>query len=155
MADEILLAFLERDRIDNPLALQALEARLDDLPFGGIHHDRHPCDVRLALQQVEEPRHHFLAIDQAVIEADIDHIRAIGDLLPDDFDRGLQFAGADELGELGRTGDVGALANHHEAVIGGVVVSLRAGKPEGVRDGFHNIVLKRGDAEDAEGRAEN
>ena len=50
-------AFLHRDRIDDALALDALQARLDYLPFGGVDHQRHLGDVRLGGDQVEEARH--------------------------------------------------------------------------------------------------
>ena len=113
---KILLAFLERDRVDDALALQALQAGLEDLPLRGIHHDRHLGDIRLALQQVQEAGHHRLAVDQAVVEADIDDVGAVGDLLAGDLDGGLEIAGADQLGELRRAGDIGALADHQEAL---------------------------------------
>jgi len=41
----------------------------------------------------------------------------------------LEIARADELRKLRRTRDIRALADHQEAFVGGVVVSLRAGKP--------------------------
>ena len=134
---EDFLAFLERDRVHDALALQALEAGLEDLPLRGVHHDRHLRDVRLALQQLQEARHHRLAVDEAVVETDIDHVRAVLDLLAGHLHGGLEVAGAHELRESRRTGDVGALADHQEALFGGVVVGLGAGETEGVGNGFH------------------
>ena len=109
---ENLLALLERDRVHDPLPLQMLQALLKDLPFRGIHHDRHPRDIRLALEQVEVLRHHRLAVDEAVVEADIDHIRAVRDLLAGDLDRRLQITGAHEFRELRRARHVRPFPDH-------------------------------------------
>ena len=57
-------------------------------------------------EQIEEAAHHRLAVDQAVVETDVDDVGAVLDLLAGDFDGGLEIAGADELGELRRAGDV-------------------------------------------------
>ena len=54
LAHELLLAFLEADRVDDALALQALQAGLDDRPFRAVDHDRHAGDVRLRGDQVQE-----------------------------------------------------------------------------------------------------
>src|SRR5205814_8308811 len=40
LAEEILFAFLEADRVDDPLTLDALETRLEDRPLRSVHHDR-------------------------------------------------------------------------------------------------------------------
>ena len=45
---ELLFAFLQRDRVDDALALQALQPGLDDLPLRGVHHERHLGDLGLA-----------------------------------------------------------------------------------------------------------
>jgi len=58
--DERCLAFLERDRVDHALALQALQARLDDAPLGGVDHHRDARDVRLGHDQVQVARHRLL-----------------------------------------------------------------------------------------------
>ena len=44
---ELLFAFLEADRVDDALALQALQAGLDHAPLGAVDHDRDPGDVGL------------------------------------------------------------------------------------------------------------
>ena len=38
---KLLLTFLQRNRVHNRLALNALQPRLDHAPLGGIHHQRH------------------------------------------------------------------------------------------------------------------
>ena len=134
---EILLAFLERDGVHNALALEIFETFLKDFPLRGIHHDRHFRDVRLALEKTEETSHHRLAIDQAVIETNVDHVRAVAHLLAGDFHRGFEIASSNQLRELRRSRDIRALADHQEALVGSVVVGLGSGKTEGVGDGFH------------------
>jgi hypothetical protein len=54
LLEELRFAFLHRDRIDDALALDALEAGLDDLPLRRVDHDRHARNVRLRGDQLEE-----------------------------------------------------------------------------------------------------
>ena len=42
LVDELLLALLHRDRVDDGLALDAAQAGLDNLPLRGVDHDRDP-----------------------------------------------------------------------------------------------------------------
>ncbi len=134
---EILLALLERDRVHDPLPLQVFEALLKDFPLRGIHHDRYLRDIRLALEQLQETAHHRLAVDQAVVETNINDVRAVAHLLAGHLHRRLQVAGSNQLCELRGTRDIRALADHEEALVGSVVVGLRAGETEGVGNGFH------------------
>ncbi len=97
---ELVFAFLERDRVDDALALQALEAGLDDLPFGGVHHEGHLGDFGLAGQQLQVARHGRDAVDHALVHADVDDVGAVLHLLPGDADRFFEFAFLDQLGEL-------------------------------------------------------
>ena len=55
------LALLHRDRVDDGLALDAFQAGLDDLPFRAVDHHRHPGDVGLGGDEVEEGGHRLLA----------------------------------------------------------------------------------------------
>jgi hypothetical protein len=48
---ELRLALLERDRVDDALALEVLEARLEDRPRRRVEHHRHPRHVGLGRQQ--------------------------------------------------------------------------------------------------------
>ena len=57
LADERLLALLHRDRVDDRLALDALQPGLDHRELRRVDHDRHPRDVGLGRDQVEERRH--------------------------------------------------------------------------------------------------
>ena len=58
--DELLLAFLHRDRVDDRLALHAFQAGLDDGELGAVDHHRHARDVGLARDQVQERDHRRL-----------------------------------------------------------------------------------------------
>ena len=130
LLDELLLAFLERDRVHDALALEVFQAFGDDLPLRGVDHDRDLRDGRLALHELEEAGHHRLAVDQPVVEADVDHVGAALDLLAGDFEGLVEFPLADQLGELRRAGDIGALADHQEILVRRVVVGFGAGETE-------------------------
>ncbi len=111
---ELLDAFLHGNGVDDAFALDALEACLDHFPFGGVDHDRHAGDVRLAGDQVEEGDHGRLRIQHALVHVDVDHLGAGFHLLQGHFQRLGVVLLADQTGELGRAGDVGALADVHE-----------------------------------------
>ncbi len=108
------LAFLHRDRVDDRLALHAFQARLDHLPFGRVDHHRHAGDIRLGGDQVEVFDHRPLAIDQALVHVDVDHLRAVRHLVARNIQRCRIVASGDQLPEFGRAGDVGALADIDE-----------------------------------------
>ena len=111
LAQEFLLAFLERNGIHNALALETFQAGLDDLPFRRVHHHRHLADVRFGRDEVEEARHRGDAVNHPFVHANVNDLRAVLDLLARDGERGFVIAGLDELREFGRTGDVRALAD--------------------------------------------
>ena len=55
--EELGLAFLHRDGIDDALALDALEAGFDHFPLRRVDHDRHARNVRLGGDQLEKAIH--------------------------------------------------------------------------------------------------
>ncbi len=114
LAQELRLALLERQGVDDGPALDALETRLDDRPLGGIDHHRHPADIRLRGDEVEVARHRRLGIEQRLVHVDVDDLGAAVDLLSRDLDGLLVSTVRDELGEAPRAGDVGPLADVHE-----------------------------------------
>jgi hypothetical protein len=129
---ELLFAFFERDGVDDALALQALEAGLDDLPLGGVDHEGDLGDLGLAGQQLQVAGHGGDAVDHALVHADVDDVGAVLDLLAGDAYGFFVFAFLDQLGELGRTGDVGALADH-DVDAGLLGEGLRSGEAERLR----------------------
>ena len=97
---EVFLTLFERNRVHDSLSLEVFQTFLEDFPLRGIHHDRHFRDVRFTLEKLKIAAHHRLAVDESVIEADIDDIRAVSHLLAGNFDGGLQITGTDQLGKL-------------------------------------------------------
>ena len=121
MGQELLLALLHADRIDDRLARHAFEPGLDHAPFRRIDHDRHAGDVGLGGDQLEEGDHRRLGVEQALVHVDVDDLGAVLDLAARDLDRGGIIVGHDQLLEFRRSGDVGALADIDE---GGDATSL-------------------------------
>ncbi len=68
--------------------------------------------------EVEEVGHRLFAVEHALVDVDVDDGRAALDLLARDGERLVEFALEDELRELGRAGDVGALADEREGNFG-------------------------------------
>ena len=64
-------------------------------------------------EQLQEARHRRDAVDHPLVHADVDDVGAVLDLLARDAHGLLVLALLDQLGELRRAGDVGALADHH------------------------------------------
>ena len=129
---ELVFAFLERDGVDDALALQALQAGFDDLPLGGVDHEGDLGDLGLAGEQLQEAGHGGDAVDHALVHADVDDVGAVFDLLAGDADGFFVLAFLDELGELRRAGDVGALADH-DVDAGLLGEGLRAGEAQRLR----------------------
>ena len=114
LAQERLLALLHRDRVDDRLALDALQPGLDHRELRRVDHDRHARDVGLGGDQVEERRHRDLGVEQALVHVDVDDLGAVVDLVARDLEGGVVVAAGDQLAERRRSGDVGALADVDE-----------------------------------------
>ena len=112
--DECRLPFLEADRVDDPLALHAFETGLDHRPLGRVDHHRHAGDIGLCRNEIEEAHHGRFRIEHTLVHVDVDHLRAGHHLLASDVDGGGVIARLDELAELGRSRDVGPLADVDE-----------------------------------------
>ena len=80
-AEELLLAFLEADRVDDRLALDALQAGFEDGPARAVDHDRQPRDLGLGGDQVEEPRHRLLGVEHPLVHVDVEDVGAAPHLL--------------------------------------------------------------------------
>src|SRR5262249_38073561 len=114
LLEEVIDAFLQADRIDDALALQTLQARLDDLELRAIDHDRHVGEGRLVGEEMEKARHRLFAVDEVGVHVDVEDVGAAFDLLASDLDGLVEVAVLDEAFELERAGDVAALADHDE-----------------------------------------
>ena len=67
-----------------------------------------------AAMQVEEAGHGRGRVEHPLVHVDVEDLGPALHLLPGHGQRLLVLAGQDELGEPGRAGDVGALADVHE-----------------------------------------
>ena len=123
-ADELLLALLQGDGVDDRLALHVLQARLDDVPLGGVDHHRNAADVRFGCDQLGEPVHRGDAVDHAFVHVDVDDLRTDLDLLQSDRQSRVVVLGLDQVAEPGGTRDVGALTDVDEQRVVGDVERL-------------------------------
>jgi hypothetical protein len=78
------LAFLHADRIDDRLALHALEACHEHRPLRAVDHHGHAGDFRLSADVVEEVGHRPLGVEHALVHVDVDEVGAVRDLLTRD-----------------------------------------------------------------------
>ena len=118
VVEELRLAFLERDRVDDPFALDRLEPRLEDAPFRAVDHHGQARHLGLGGDHVQERPHRLLAFEEVGVHVHVDQVRAAAHLLERDVDGGREVAGLDEAAEARRTGDVRALADQDEAGVG-------------------------------------
>ena len=100
--EELVLALLEADRVDDSLPLQALEAGLQHGPARAVDHDRDARDVRLGREQVEERRHRLHRVEEVGVHVDVEDVGAAADLLERDLDRLLELAALDQAPEARR-----------------------------------------------------
>ena len=116
--EELLLAFLERDRVDDPLALDRLETRLEDAPLRAVDHHRQARHLGLGGDHVQERAHRLLALEEVGVHVHVDEVRAASYLLERDVDGSGVVARLDQAAETRRAGHVRALADQDEARVG-------------------------------------
>jgi hypothetical protein len=145
-AQELRLAVLHADRVDDALALRRLEPRFEHRPLAGVDHHRHGRDVCFSRNQAEKLRHHRLAVEQRLVHVHVDDVSAALDLLDGDLNGFFELFVLDELGELLGTGDVRPLADHQEVAFGAQLQWLRAAKPQAMGDAHGLVRLKLGHA---------
>ena len=145
LGQEVGLALLEGDRVDDTLALDAAQAGLDHRPAGAVDHHRDARDLGLGRHEVEEARHRVLGVEQVGVHVDVEQVGATAHLLDRHLERGDVVVGLDQPAELGRAGDVGALANHHEARVRRDRDRLEPGEAGDVGVGRDDARLQRRD----------
>ena len=138
VGDELLLAFLHRDRVHDRLALHAFQAGFDDLELRTVDHHGNAGDVGLGRDKVEIVHHGGLRIEQALVHVDVDDLRAVGDLVARDVERGGEIALLDQLAEFRGARDVGSLPDVHEADVGRQHEGFEARQPQQRRDLRHD-----------------
>mmetsp|Transcript_7282 Transcript_7282/g.22028 ORF Transcript_7282/g.22028 Transcript_7282/m.22028 type:complete len:1134 (+) Transcript_7282:306-3707(+) len=112
--EELLLSALERDRVYDGLALAALDAALHHVELGRVDHEGVLRRLGVRHQQVDELGHRADGLDEAVVDVDVDDVRAHLHLLHGDAERLVPITVDDGLLEDARARDVAALADVHE-----------------------------------------
>ena len=112
--EELGLAFLQADRVDDAFALHTLQTRFEDAPLGAVDHDRHTRDLGLGADEIQERGHRLFRVEHALVHVDVDDVRPAAYLLKGYRNRFGVVAFGDQLSKFGGPGDVGALANHDE-----------------------------------------
>ncbi len=118
LGEEVVLTLFQTYRVDDRLALDAFQARLDHVPLGRVDHDGDLRDLRLGRDEVEEPGHRLCAVDQVRVHVHVDQVGAVLHLIARDVHRRLEIAGLDQAGEPLGAGDVRPLTDHDEARLG-------------------------------------
>ena len=114
LAQELGLAFLEGDGVDDRLALHAFQPRLDHAPARAVDHQRHARDIGLRGEQAQEGAHRLFRIEHRLVHVDVDDLRAVLHLLACDHQRTGVIAGEHQPRKGARSCDVGALADVDE-----------------------------------------
>src|SRR4029077_7137435 len=116
------------DRVADAFALQALEPGLEDRPLRAVDYDRKEGDLGLGFDQVEEADHRLLRVEEVGVHVHVQEVGAAPDLVERHLHRPPEVARLDQAAEPDRAGDVGALADDHEARIGADLERLEPGK---------------------------
>ena len=93
LAQELLLALLEADRVDDAAALELPQPGLEHGPPGAVHHDRHGGDVGLRGEPAQEAGHGGDAVEHRLVHVHVEDHGAVHDLVAGDRD-GLVLARA-------------------------------------------------------------
>ena len=88
LRQEVGLTFLQADRVDDRLALHALQPGEDHRPLRAVDHERHARDVRLGADVVQEVGHRLLGVEHALVHVDVDQVGAAAHLLERHLGRG-------------------------------------------------------------------
>ena len=115
LAQKFFFAVFQADRIHDRFSLHAFESGLDHAPLRAVDHDRNPCDLWLACDQVQEARHRRFGIDHSLVHIDVEHVGAALDLLPRHRQRAVEIVAQNQFRKFRRARDVGPLANHSKA----------------------------------------
>ena len=118
LLEERLLALLQRDRVDDALALEAAEAGLERREARAVDHDRQPRSLGLGREEVEERRHRLLGVEQVGVHVHVEQVRPAAHLLERDVDRALEVVRLDQPAEPRRAGHVRPLADDDEPGVG-------------------------------------
>ena len=113
--EELLFALLQRDAVDNALALHTFQTCCDNLPIAGINHHWHLRDIRIAHQEIQEGHHLMLGVQESIIHIDVEHQSPILHLLSSDGKGLFIILFVDETQEFPRTCHITAFTHIHKA----------------------------------------
>ena len=128
LPDKSLFPFLHADGVDHALALYAFQAGLDNVPLGGINHDRHARNIRLGRDQVQKAHHGLFGLEHALVHIDINYLCAAFNLLAGNLQCGFIITFHDQALKTCRAGDVGAFTYIHEQRITGDIAGFQSGQ---------------------------
>jgi len=100
LLSEFRFAFFQGNGIDYRLSLQTFKRGFDHRPFRGIHHNRHPGDIRFGRHQIQKFDHGLLRIDHGLIHIHVDNLRTGLHLLTGDSQSLGIFFRADQVREF-------------------------------------------------------
>src|SRR5690606_9613158 len=138
LGDKLFFAFFQGNGVHNGLALNALQAGFDDVPLGRVDHDRHPGNIRLGGNQIQEAHHGGLRIQHAFVHVDVDNLGAAFDLLARHTQRFIVVFFNNQPLEFGRAGDVGTLTDVNKQAVFIEVKRLQTGQPTGRTNSRNN-----------------
>ena len=112
--DELFLPFLQGNGVDNRLALQTLQASLNDFPLRRVNHNRYSCDVRIGHNEIQESLHLFLGIQQSIVHIYIDDQGTVFHLLAGNAQSFFVILLIDQAKKLTRTCHIASLTHVDE-----------------------------------------
>ena len=139
MLQEKGLPLLQRNGVDNGLALHALQSGHDDVPLRGINHHRHTGNLGFGSNQIKKGRHLLAGIEQTVVHVDVDYLRPVFHLTAGNAESLLVILFIDQPQELARAGHVAAFAHVDKVVFGLHLQQFEAGEPKVFRRSYRNV----------------
>ena len=100
LVEEVLLAVLQADGIDDALALRVLQACQDRRPVAGVDHQHGTAHGRVVADVAAEGLHLLMAVEHRVIHIDVDDAGAALYLLAGHAEGLVVFLLSDETGKL-------------------------------------------------------
>ena len=126
LLEERPFAAFQADRVADALALQALEPGLEHRPLRAVDHDGKPRDLGFCGEEVQEPHHRGLRVEEVGVHVHVDEVGPAAHLVERDLPRSGEIARLDQPPEPQRAGDVGALADDNETGVGSDLEGLEA-----------------------------
>ena len=111
MRKEHFLALLQTDGIDNTLALAALQASHDDIPFGRVDHHRNLRNVWFGCNHIQEINHLGFRIEQTIVHIHVNDSCSISHLLSGNTDGFFIILFVNQTQELPATSHVTAFTH--------------------------------------------